>query len=260
MNDIIITDKLTLSQLCEANVLIERCCQTDGTRKVSFLQGDMNFIDGFPAFFLMYEKNALISMISIFVPDLRECELYANTLPEYRRKGCFFRLYKRAYKTVKAYGIRKIYFLNEPASPVGEHVLKTIGAKLESSEYLMSCDLSACHRAHMPVLTYSISENKKMLETFKEGIKTGSVSLEIDNGTASIYHVEIKPELRGMGYGTETLLLTLEYLRKLGCHKAMLHVSSLNATAYGMYCRHGFVCTEQIDYWVKEIKKNTCGS
>ncbi len=78
--------------------------------------------------------------------------------------------------------------------------------------------------------------------------------MEIENSTASIYHVEIEPKFRGMGYGTETLLLVLEYLRKSGCHRAVLHVSSLNEIAYGMYCRHGFVCTEQIDYWIKEVK------
>ncbi len=255
MCHIMVTDKLTSTQLYELDVLIQQCCQADRTRGVSFWQSDMNFIDGFPAFYLMYENNELISIISIFVPDLQECELYANTLPKYRRRGCFLKLYKRAYKTIRAYGIKKIYFLNEPNSSAGELALRKIGAEHESSEYLMSCDISIYQKPqYIPVLTYKVSKNKDIFETFIKGVKAGSVSLEIENSTASIYHVEIEPKFRGMGYGTETLLLMLEYLRKSGCHRAVLHVSSLNEIAYGMYCRHGFVCTEQIDYWIKEVK------
>jgi len=256
MCHIVVTDKLTSVQLCELNTLIQLCCQTDGTKGISFWQSDMNFIDRFPAFYLMYEKNKLISIISIFVPDLQECELYANTLPEYRRQGHFSRLYKKAYKMIRAYGIKKIYFLNEPASPMGQYVLKKIGAKYESSEYLMCCDINVCQNlCDISALTYSVNKNRGVFETFADGVKAGSIYLEIENTTASIYHVEIQPEFRGMGYGTETLLLMLQYLKTSGCQRAVLHVSSLNKIAYQMYCRHGFVCTEQIDYWIKEVKK-----
>lgn len=254
MCHIVVTDKLTSTQIYELNILIQQCCEADKTRGLSFWQSDMNFIDEFPAFYLMYEKTELISVISIFVPNLQECELYANTLPKYRRQGCFLKLYKKAYRKIRAYGIKKIYFLNEPASPVGKFALKKIGAKYESSEYLMSCEINTCQKPqNISTLTYKVNE-KNVFETFIKGTRVGSVNLEIEKETASIYHVEIEPNFRGMGYGTETLLLTLEYLRKSNCCKAVLHVSSLNEIAYSMYCRHGFICTEQIDYWIKEVK------
>lgn len=246
MNRIVVTDKLTEAQLRKAK----------GLKEIGFLQGEINAVSGFPAFYLMYNKDKLIGIISLFVPNRKECELYAAMLPEYRKKNCFFQLYKRAYKAVRTYGIEKIYFPAKPDSWTEKGIVKWVGAKCESSQYLMSCELKNCQKPR-GILTFEchVHKNKGIFQTFWEKRKIGSIHLEFGKEAAFLYHVEIKPEFRKKGYGTETLLLALEYLRKSGCQKALLHVSSFNKTAYGMYCRHGFVCMEQIDYWRKNVKR-----
>lgn len=252
--NIINTSELTSNQFYDVKTLIELCRLADNTKGISFLQGDMNAIDNFPAFFLMYHGNTLVSFLSIFVPNLEECEIYANTLPRYRKQGCFFRLYEMACMQVKNYGISSIYFVNEPSSLVGSLVLGRLGAKLETSEYLMSYNMRI-----EPVprrilrLECSHTENGEFLETFRDNVKVGSMNLEIEKNIATIYNLEVKTEYRGRGYGVETLLLALEHLKKSGCCKIILHVSSSNKIAYHMYSRHGFVHVEQLDYWLKRI-------
>ena len=252
--NILNTDRLTVNQLKEAENLIELCCHEDGTKVICFFQSDMNVIYDLPAFFLMYHKNILVSFLSIFVPDYKECEIYAYTLPEYRRQGCFCRLYKKADRLIRNYGIRKIYFVNEPYGITGDKVLKRIGAKLESSEYLMAYNMDIEPRPQgILILLHSKTENGELLETYKKDIKIGSINLELEQNTAIIYNVEIEEKYRGRGYGTETLLLVLEYLKNSKYEKIILHVSSLNKIAYGMYSRHGFVNIQQVDYWFKKI-------
>lgn len=256
--DIVITDTLTLDQLHEVTALIEVCRQTDNTRGISFLEGEMNAIHNFPAFFLMYCKNCLVSFLSIFVSDSRQCEIYANTLPEYRKQGLFCRLYEAAEQKIREYRIEKIYFVNDPESFSGNQVLRHIGAKLDVSEYLMSYNMSLEPEPQgILTLMHSRTENGELLEVYKEKVRAGSINLELEQNTAFIYHVEIKPKLRGRGYGTEALLLTLQYLKALGYKKILLHVSSSNKIAYHMYSHHGFVQIEQIDYWINAAA-NAC--
>ena len=251
--DIVVTDNLTSDQIYEAIALIELCSLTDQTRRISFLQGEMNAINHFPAFFLMYCENFLVSFLSIFVPDSGQCEIYANTLPQYRKQGCFRRLYETAQQKIREYGIRRIYFVNDPESSIGKQVLRHIGARLDVSEYLMSYNMNLEPKPRgILTLTHSRTENGELLEVYKESVRAGSINLELEQSTAFIYHVEIKRELRGRGYGTEALLLTLQYLKTLGYQKIMLHVSSSNKIAYKMYSHHGFAELEQVDYWIKE--------
>ena len=252
--NIINTSELTSNQFYDAKTLIELCRLADNTKGISFLQGDMNAIDNFPGFFLMYHGNTLVSFLSIFVSNQEECEVYANTLPRYRKQGYFRRLFEMASEQIKNYGIRKVYFVNEPSCLAGSEALRMLGAKLETSEYLMSYNMRIDPKPRRILTLRSTStENGELLETFRDDVRVGSMNLEIERHIATIYNLEIEPEYRGRGYGVETLLLALEHLKKSGCCKVILHVSSSNKVAYRMYSRHGFVHVEQLDYWLKMI-------
>ena len=112
--NIINTSELSSNQFYDAKTLIELCRLTDNTKGICFLENNVNAIENFPAFFLMYQGNTLVSFLSVFVPNEEECEIYANTLPRYRQEGYFRKLYEMAQEQIKNYGISKIYFVNEP--------------------------------------------------------------------------------------------------------------------------------------------------
>lgn len=252
--NIITTTALSSNQFYDAKTLVELCRLTDNTKGISFLENDVNAIDNFPAFYMMYQGGTLVSFLSVFVPNQEECEVYANTLPRYRKQGCFRILYELAFEQIKNYGIRRIYFVNEPNCISGCEALRRIGAKLESSEYLMSYNMRIKPQYQgILELKSSKSEGGEFLETYRNGVKVGEVHLQIENNVATIYGVEIEQKYRGRRFGVETLLLTIDYLQKKGCCKIILHVSGSNRVAYHLYSHHGFVHVEQIDYWLKNV-------
>ena len=93
--NIINTSELSSNQFYDAKTLIELCRLTDNTKGICFLENNVNAIENFPAFFLMYQGNTLVSFLSVFVPNEEECEIYANTLPRYRQEGYFRKLWHK---------------------------------------------------------------------------------------------------------------------------------------------------------------------
>ena len=252
--NIINTSELSSNQFYDAKTLIELCRLTDNTKGICFLENNVNAIENFPAFFLMYQGNTLVSFLSVFVPNEEECEIYANTLPRYRQEGYFRKLYETAQEQIKNYGISKIYFVNEPNCLAGSEALGRLGAKLETSEYLMSYNMRIEPKVQN-ILDMEISETEdgEWIETFRDGEKIGSVHVAIDHNVATIYNLEIESRYRGRRFGVETLNLTVKHLREINCCKIILHVSGSNRVAYRMYSHHGFVHVEQVDYWLKRV-------
>jgi N-acetylglutamate synthase-like GNAT family acetyltransferase len=245
---------LSSNQFYAAKTLIELCRLADNTKGVSYLENGMNAIEDFPAFFLMYKGNTLVSFLSVFIPNDQECEIYANTLPRFRKEGCFRQLYEMAAVQIKNYGIKKIYFVMEPGCISGGHALTKLGARLEVSEYLMSYNTRIEPKPlGILELKSTKTENGELIETYREDTKVGEISLDIEKNVATIYGVEVLPEYRGRRFGVETLLLTIKHLLDEGCCKIILNVSSSNKIAYRMYSHHGFVHVEQIDYWLKTV-------
>ncbi len=253
--NLIQTRELSENQLYDAKTLIDLCRLTDHTKGISFLENGVNAISDFPAFYLMYNGNMLISFLSVFLPNEEECEIYANTLPEYRKKGYFRQLFELASEQLKKYGIYEVKFVNEPGCEAGREALGRIGAEPESSEYLMSyCMQQDANPLGNLRLEAEEVPNGRWIRTFRENEPVGSVQVEIEQNVAAIYNVEVFPEYRGRGYGRETLLQTIQYLKQTGCCKILLHVSSSNPIAYHLYSHHGFVHVEQLDYWKKSLQ------
>lgn len=252
--EIIQTNKLTSKQFQDAKALIELCRLTDGTRGINFLENDTNAIADFPAFYLMYQENILVSVLSVFLPNEKECEIYANTLPRYRKKGYFRQLYLTAEEQLKKYGISHVFFANEPKCHAGSESLRCIGAYKDTSEYMMSYRMET-NALPKGILTfhYEETEDGEIAETYWDSEKVASVHLFLENKVATIYDFEVLPKYRGRRFGVETLLLTVQHLKEMGCCKILLHVSSSNKIACRLYLNHGFVHVEQLDYWRKLI-------
>lgn len=248
---VIITNTLTSNQYHDATSLINICKESDNTRGISFLEPEMNAISGFPCFYLLYNGNVLVSLLSIFLPNETECEIYANTLPSCRRNGYFDRLMDSALSNIHNYGIKKILIVNEPGCTSGTEFLNSSpNAHFSYSEYLMSYNMKTIP-APKGILTieYHTTENTEIFTSSLNGVQIGSCNVEHNRGVATIYDFNVIPAMRGKGYGTETLLLVLKRLLDSKCHKILLQVNGANKAAHAMYSHHGFVHQEQIDYW-----------
>lgn len=244
---------LTLKQFYDARELIALCGEFDGTRGVSFLEPELNEDRTFPAFYMMYDNAKLISFASVFLADEEECEIYGYTMPEYRNKGYFKRLYKEALKNLKAYSYKRKSFVCEPESIAGKAVLEKMGMKILRTEHLMSYNMSPVEDIKERLELYSTTEeNTEVFEACIGEDVIGTCNVEYTRSHAVIYEFQVYEEYRGNGYGSEMLLLILRELLKEDVSKILLHVSGANTVAHAMYSHHGFVSEEQIDYWGEE--------
>lgn len=248
---VIITNTLTSNQYHDASSLIQICKECDNTRGVSFLESEMNAISNFPCFYLLYNGSSLVSLLSIFVPNEEECEIYANTLPAHRRSGYFDKLMEQAISNIKSYGIRKILIVNEPSCTSGNQFLSSSpNISFAYSEYLMKYNMSTIpNPSDCLSIKYCTKDNTEFFTSYLNEDAVGGCNVEHNRGVATIYGFEVKPTYRGKGYGTQTLLLVLKRLLDSKCHKILLQVNGANRAAHIMYSHHGFIQQEQIDYW-----------
>ena len=245
------TKTLTSNQYHDAATLINLCKANDSTRGISFLEPEMNAIPEFPCFYLLYNGTTLVSLLSVFLPDDTQCEVYASTIPSERMNGYFGKLLSSAVNNLSNYGIKKIYIVNEPACTSGTNFLNSSpNVKFAYSEYLMkyNMDITPIPKEILSIKVKK-NENTEEISSFFENEEIGHLCIEHNRGVATIYGFVVEPNQRGKGFGTETLLLVLRHLIKSGCHKILLQVNGANTAAHNMYSHHGFVSEEQIDYW-----------
>ncbi|GAH32296.1 unnamed protein product, partial [marine sediment metagenome] len=80
--------KLTDTEITDINNIVSTCNKHDSLN-YTFDQTDDFKKDSNINTFLLYDKNTLLSVITLFVPRKNEAEVAAFTLPEFRREGLF---------------------------------------------------------------------------------------------------------------------------------------------------------------------------
>lgn len=245
---IINSNKLTKNQISDIDKLVGLCKLEDKTKGIIFLESDMNEYPDFKCFYLVYENSQLTSFLSVFIPNQDECEIYAYTLPPFRKKGLSKKLLKEALIILNNYNIKSVFLTCEPESNSGILTLKSINADYELSEYMMKYDENIKPKPeHKLILKYN---NKSgYYETLLNNMVIGKCNIDNSEFCTTIYNFEITEKKRGQGYGKESLLLILENLLNDNCSNIVLHLSSYNKRAYNLYCNNGFYISSQVDYW-----------
>lgn len=249
--NIFITDTLTSNQYHDAVQLIEACNIHDMVPGISFLKSEMNYIEGFPCFYMLYDGSELVSFLSVFIPDESQCEIYAHTLPSHRQKGYFLRLFEAAVENIYASNIDAIYILNEPSCVSGSCAISKLNADFSDSEHLMYFDRKhilspTLHRLSLEIDTKYSTD---FFYTYLDDTLVGKCKADRSRTNALIYDFEVLEDYRGKGYGSETLILVLNHLLKEKCENIRLQVSGSNTAAKVMYSHHGFKTAQQIDYY-----------
>lgn len=279
-------NQLNAEQVKEIRELEQICQQNEGLKRPVFLSNEINFDKSIDCFYLLYDGEKLVSFLSLFIPMQNEAEVSAYTLPECRNKGYFHLLFQEAAAELKKFEITKILFVHEPTSKSAECVLKSYGASLSYSEYLLAFDSKDFqrHDSRLRLEFASLNEIPEMAaldsslfdESYDESLSLLTKSLESDHiklycafvddkliglcnansqdGKCIIYGVGIAQECQGKGYGREMLNLLLEQLIRSECGEITLEVSSTNAVAYNLYITSGFHPKTQYDYntfWLK---------
>lgn len=243
------TNRLTATQYNDVQNLFHLCKQFEDLEGLLFLEPELNLFPEFPCFYLLYENSILISFLSIFIPNEKECEIYAYTHPDYRKRGYFTNLFECALSQIEKFEIESIYFVNEPGSNSGKSALTKINTQLASSEYIMKWDPEFIP-SPKNILTLEVNDSCEYFKARLNQEVIGECCVDHSDSCSTIYDFEILSSKRGRGYGKEMLLLILDHLAQMNYKNIVLHVSSTNKAAYRLYSTNGFAVLKQVDYWM----------
>lgn len=106
------TNTLNDHQLLEAKALIAVCRNYDGTFRDPYLSNMLNFDPDMPAFFLYYEKDELVGLLTVYADD-QDVDVAILVHPNYRRQGIARALYGSFEKETASYPIESVTFQTE---------------------------------------------------------------------------------------------------------------------------------------------------
>jgi len=134
--------KLNKKQKLDIVNLVKECLLVDGLKRTLYLRNDINFYENLDSFYLLYDNEKLVSVLTIFQPKETEAEISAYTLPDERNKGYFTELLDCAEEELIGFDIVHIIFVVEPESKCGTYALAACQAKYIKSEYLLTLNIA----------------------------------------------------------------------------------------------------------------------
>ena len=199
--------ELNKQQIKDIRKLEDICKEKDGLKGEVFLSNELNFNKEVNCYFLLYEGETLISVLSMFIPTTQEAEVSAYTLPDERQKGYFKLLLEKAVEELSNYGVSKILFVHEPKSKSAKCVLKKLDVKYDFSEYLLVYDLTnsldcSSKLKLVPVQKENVNEIAVLhVDIFHKSLEVGKsmVNRYLNSEDRIPYMAKLNDEIIGVG-------------------------------------------------------------
>lgn len=279
------TNTLNDHQLLEAKALIAICQKYDGTFRDPYLSNMLNFDPDMPAFFLYYEKDELVGLLTVYADD-PDVDVAILVHPNHRRQGIARALYRSFEKETASYPIEsvtfqteRIFLENHPdfASNWGlvedEETETWLGkdrspyalAKLSNLEVLLADRsyqdqisqlkfqaFSEKHESREVVDRY-VAEALKDPESrlyilLKDGQVIGTCTVDLSSNTNYLYGLAITEFERGKGYGSYLAKSLINQLIEQNDKEFQIAVEDSNLGAKRLYEKIGFVKQTQVVY------------
>lgn len=240
------TKKLSATQKQDILLLTSACKEAEELSLSAPLEDELDY-------FLLYDKQQLVSMLFLFFPEQTTCECGAFTLPSHRKKGLFSILLDQALDFVEALEMGHgssidFCFLADEKVTSCMAVLHALEAQYWYSEYGMKRPLDSSDRNYRPVLTIHKAEGYIFTASLDHTIIGTCITLP-HGETMYIYGFEIQEALRGQGYGCDFLLGMFAILSHQ-YSSISLQVSGQNMAALHLYKKTGFLITETLSYYL----------
>ncbi|WP_128545032.1 GNAT family N-acetyltransferase [Larkinella soli] len=264
---------------------IERLCQAeDGLGSHLYWDKSINCVPEMPHWFLLYEKNLLISVISAFAPGSAEVEVCGYTLPQARRKGYFSRLLNTAADEFRKFGYQRMVLITDQLSRSGKAFIRKLGAVYSHSEYLLIwkplpreqvpdydprirlrpagpdeldtlTDLSVKafgdtreEARRLVEATMAAPHRRQYVACLDERI-VGMVGVTVEKQQAYIIGLGVDPDHHGQGFGRSILLQLITILRQTPLQAILIEVDAENRSALHLYDKCGFEVQLGQDYY-----------
>lgn len=294
MLSIYASNKLTETKLKQVHELEQLCRSFDNTKGSISLAQELNFYKEMNCFYMAYDGEILVGVVSVFAPIKDEAEISALILPRCRRKGLFTKLLSEALAELKRFGIAELYFVHDTGSTAGKAMIERWGIDPDHSEYLLIYDehYGGGHcltdlkikqavqedlydmtklslgvfggneeewiRLHQKSLD---SSNIQYYISYCQGEQVGIGSVNITEQGLFIFGFGILPTHRRKGLGRAFLCSMVEELQSKFNDGILLEVDSENHSAFMLYTTNGFKKKVQFDYYkriITDIKPVIC--
>lgn len=275
------TNRLTEEQLLEIHELDRISAEADSAKNRISLDNGINYVPGMDSFFLLYEEDALVGLISIFAPMQDVAEISACVHPGYRQQGYFRRLLERACTSLIGHGYNRLLLVHEAAAQAGKAIAQKWGLKIEHSEYLLhyaggiqtpdndnlevryaqESDMAEMAQLSSETFGETIEEARHLVESafrdetrhnfvvVMDGAMVGIGGVNTSDPELYIFGLGISPQHQNKGLGRIMLAKIISVLQKTYSREIVLEVDSENARAFHLYTTAGFEVRTQYDYY-----------
>jgi ribosomal protein S18 acetylase RimI-like enzyme len=235
---------------------------------------------------LYYEDGRLAGFLGIYFFGRTEAEISGMVHPDFRRRGIFSALLKKAEEECRKKKFQRILLICPGNSASGKEFALAKKAEYSFSEYFMerkdaalpapsgSISLRKTQPGDFETLVtlnqegFSISREeaeeflKNRMENSNditliaeiEGMPVGKIGLKLEKDNVFIYGFSVMERLRGKGYGRQILQQSIQYTQEVLKKKYnSLEVAAQNEGALHLYQSCGFVTARSIDYYASPL-------
>ena len=279
------TNTLNDRQLLEAKVLIAVCQNYDGTFREPYLSNMLNFDPNMPAFFLYYEKDELVGLLTVYADD-QDVEVAILVHPNHRRQGIARALFTIFEKETASFPIRSVTFqteriflenhpdfvsnwglvedeetetwLGKDRRPYLLATVSNLEVLLADSSYqeqISQLKFQAFSEEHesREVVDRYVAEALKDPESrlyilLKNGQVIGTCTVDLSSNTNYFYGLAISELERGNGYGSYLAKSLVNQLIEQNDKEFQIAVEDSNVGAKHLYEKIGFVKQTQVVY------------
>lgn len=279
------TNTLNDHQLLEAKALIAICQKYDAIFRDPYLSNMLNFDPDMPAFFLYYEKDELVGLLTVYADD-PDVDVAILVHPNHRRQGIARALYRSFEKETASYPIESVTFQTErvflechpdfasnwglvedeetetwlgkdrrPYPLVNDSNLEVLLADRSYQDQISQLKFQAFSEEHesREVVDRYVAKALKDPESrlyilLKNGQVIGTCTVDLSSNTNYFYGLAIAELERGKGYGSYLAKSLVNQLIAQNDKAFQIAVEDSNVGAKRLYEKIGFVTQTQVVY------------
>lgn len=231
------------------NELHKACCDFDGILHPFYACDDEICSQPGP---IAYIYGEMCAALTVYYINETECEIYAVTHPDFRRRGYFSALFSEFIKDAEHINLKNVSLPVGHNNSIANHIIRSDKRiSFSHTEYVLQYDSPRSAQENPSAFINVTAENNDIISfKFLYGrTVVGGCKTDLSSGCATIFGYEIFEQFRGAGYGGMFIPLVTDYILKRE-KKILLQVSGANTPAFKMYMHHGFKIYSSVDILV----------
>lgn len=279
------SNQLNAQELAAAKKLIWDCQEYDGSHREPYLSNGLNFDLNMPAFFLYYEGENLLGLLTVYADD-GGAELAILVHPNYRRQGIGYQLYAEFQEKTKSYPISSVTFQTErvflkknPDFAANLGLVESpdtetwMGRNQEPYQFSERTDVSVClaEVSHLEAIAelqaqafheedegleiplryarQALENDDSRLYILLKGEQVvASCTIDLSSANNYLYGLAVYENLRGQGLGSYLVKTIVNDLIKVNDKSFQIAVEDANVGAKKLYEKIGFMKQTQVVY------------